>query len=83
MTKKTPLNSQLLAIELFVVWFMLTTVYFIFFTSIASSLLAEKYGEVLAKLAGIAFGYVVSNGFFPLGFAKGLTKHFEKITLKS
>jgi hypothetical protein len=83
MTKTTPLNSQLLAIELFVVWFMLTSVYFIFFTSIASALLAEKYGEVLAKLAGIVFGYFVSNGFFPLGFAKGLIKHFEKITLKS
>jgi hypothetical protein len=83
MTKKTPLNSQLLAIELFVVWFMLTTVYFIFFTSIASALLGEKYGEVLAKLVGIAFGYIVSNGFFPLGFAKSFIKHYEKTTVKS
>lgn len=77
------LNAQLLAIELFVVWFMLTSVYFIFFTNIASTLLADHYGVMLAKLAGIAFGYIVSKGFFPVGFAKSLIKHFEKTTFKS
>ncbi len=72
------------ALEFFVAWIISNIIYFACFGLLGSIFLTKILGVIpyhwVSYCLGIAFGFIISKGFFPIGMANGMLKaHWQYV----